>query len=55
MVHIALTENPSKKPNILIKELPRSIEKRLSILLSSKNIFQESTIYSEKMSKKQWI
>ena len=32
----------------IIKEIPRSIEKRLSILSSSKNIFQESAIYYEK-------
>ena len=32
----------------IIKEIPRSIEKGLSILSSSKNIFQESAIYYEK-------
>ena len=32
----------------IIKEIPQSIEKRLSTLSSSKNIFQESAIYYEK-------
>ena len=53
MVHTALTEDPKKKPTIFtsiqtIKEIPRSIEKRLSILSSSKDVFQESAIYYEK-------
>ena len=38
----------SDHPPSIIKEIPRSIEKRLSILSSSKNIFQESAIYYEK-------
>ena len=42
-IHISLNHPPS-----IIKEIPRSIEKRLSILSSSKNIFQESAIYYEK-------
>ena len=42
-IHISLNHPPS-----IIKEIPRSIEKRLSILSSSKDIFQESAIYYEK-------
>ena len=42
-IHISLNYPPS-----IIKEIPRSIEKRLSILSSSKDIFQESAIYYEK-------
>ena len=42
-IHINLDHPPS-----IIKETPRSIEKRLSILSSSKDIFQESVIYYEK-------
>ena len=38
----------SGHPPLTIKEIPRSIEKRLSILSSSKNIFQESAVYYEK-------
>ena len=38
----------SDHPPSIIKEIPRSIEKRLSILSSSKNIFQDPTIYYEK-------
>ena len=38
----------SDHPPSIIKEIPRSIEKRLSILSSSKDIFQESAIYYEK-------
>ena len=38
----------SDHPPSIIKEIPRSIEKRLSILSSSKNIFQESAVYYEK-------
>ena len=38
----------SDHPPSIIKEIPRSIEKRLSILSSSKDIFQESVIYYEK-------
>ena len=58
MAHTALKENPTKTTNYInvnsdhppsiIKEIPRSIEKRLSILSSSKNIFQESAVYFEK-------
>ena len=61
MVHIVHSENSTNKPTMLtsvqttqasiIKEIPRSIEKRLSILSSSKNIFQESIIYHEKCPK----
>ena len=43
----------SDHPPSIIKEIPRSIEKRLSILSSLKNIFQESAIYYKKMPKKQ--
>ena len=32
----------------IIKEVPRSIEKRLSILSSSKNIFRGSAIFYDK-------
>ena len=35
----------SDHPTSVIREIPRSIEKKPSILSSSKNIFQESTIY----------
>ena len=42
-IHINSDHRPS-----IIKEIPRSIEKRLSILSSSKDIFQESAIYYEK-------
>ena len=42
-IHISLNHPPS-----IIKEIPRSIEKRLSILSSSKDIFQESAIYYKK-------
>ena len=42
-IHISSDHPPS-----IIKEIPRSIEKRLSILSSSKDIFQESAIYYEK-------
>ena len=38
----------SDHPLSIIKKIPRSTEKRLSILSSSKDIFQESTIYYEK-------
>ena len=38
----------SDHPPLIIKEIPRSIEKRLSILSLSKNIFQESAVYCEK-------
>ena len=38
----------SDHPPSIIKEIPQSIEKGLSILSSSKNIFQESAIYYEK-------
>ena len=38
----------SDHPPSIIKEIPRSIEKRLSILSSSKDIFPESSIYYEK-------
>ena len=38
----------SDHPPAVIKEIPRSIEKRLSTLSSSKTIFQESAIYYEK-------
>ena len=38
----------SDHPSSIIKEIPRSIEKRLSILSSSKDIFQELAIYYEK-------
>ena len=38
----------SDQPPSIIKENPRSVEKRLSVLSSSKNIFQESVIYYEK-------
>ena len=38
----------SDHPPSIIKEIPRSIEERLSILSSSKNIFQESAIYFKK-------
>ena len=38
----------SDHPPSIIKEIPQSIEKRLSILPSSKDIFQESAIYYEK-------
>ena len=38
----------SDHPPSIIEEIPRSIEKRLSILSSSKDIFQESAIYYEK-------
>ena len=37
----------SDLPPSIITEIPRSIEKRLSILSSSENIFQESAIYYE--------
>ena len=42
-IHISSDHLPS-----VIIEIPRSIEKRLSILSLSKNIFQESVIYFEK-------
>ena len=58
MVHTTLTENPTKKTTIFtsiqttlhqsLKKFPLSIEKRLSILSSSKRIFQESAVYYEK-------
>ena len=38
----------SDHPSLIIKEILRSVGKRLSILLSLKNIFQESAIYYEK-------
>ena len=38
----------SDHPPSIIKEIPRSFEKRLSILSSSKNIFQGSAIYYKK-------
>ena len=38
----------SGHPPSIIKEIPRSIEKRLSTLSSSENIFQESAVYYEK-------
>ena len=38
----------SDRPPSIIKEIPRSVENRLSILSSSKDIFQESVIYYEK-------
>ena len=38
----------SDNPSSIIKEIPRSIKKRFSILSSSKKIFQESAIYYEK-------
>ena len=38
----------SDHPPLIIKEIPRSIEKKLSILSSSKDIFPESSIYYEK-------
>ena len=38
----------SDHPLSIIKEIPRSIEKRLSNLSSSKNFFQESSVYYEK-------
>ena len=38
----------SDHPPSIIKEIPRSIEKRLSTFSSSKNIFQESAVYYEK-------
>ena len=37
-----------RPPPSIIKEIPQSIEKRLSILSSSKDIFLESSIYYEK-------
>ena len=46
--------NPDHSPSI-VKEIPRPTEKRLSILLSSKDILQESAIYYEKCVKKQRI
>ena len=42
-IHISLNHPPS-----IIKEIPQSIEKRLSILSSSKDIFPESSLYYEK-------
>ena len=42
-IHISSDDPPS-----IIEEIPRSIEKRLSILSSSKDIFQESAIYYKK-------
>ena len=41
----------SDHPPSIIKEISGSIEKRLSILSSSKNIFQESAVYYEKCPK----
>ena len=38
----------SDHPPSIIKEIPWPVEKRLSILSSSKDIFQESAIYYEK-------
>ena len=38
----------SDHPLSIIKEISRSIAKRLSILSSSKDIFQESAFYYEK-------
>ena len=38
---------PSNHPSSITKQLPRSIEKRLSQLSSSKNIFYETTPYYE--------
>ena len=38
----------SDHPLSIIKKIPRSTEKRLSILSSSKDIFPESAIYYEK-------
>ena len=37
----------SDHPPSILKEIPRSMEKRLSVLSSSKTIFQESAIYYE--------
>ena len=57
MVHTALTENPTKKPTIfasIVTACHQSLKKlhdqlkSLSILSSSKNIFQESAIFYEK-------
>ena len=53
MVHTANEETNyihvnSDHPPPIIKEIPQSIEKRLSILSSSKNIFQELAVYYEK-------
>ena len=54
MVHTAFTENPKKKPAMFTSILTtrhqslnkfQSIEKSLPIFSSSKNIFQELTIY----------
>ena len=42
-IHVNSDHSPS-----IIKEIPRSIEERLSILSSSKNVFQESAIYYKK-------
>ena len=41
----------SDHPPSIIKEIPRSVEKRLSILSSSKDISQESAIYYENAEK----
>ena len=50
MVHAALIENPTKKPTIftLIQTTLHQSLKKLQTLSSSKNIFQESTVYCEK-------
>ena len=57
MVHTALTENPTKKPTIftsIVTTCHQSLKKlhdqlkSLSILSSSKNIFQESAMFYEK-------
>ena len=57
MVHTALTENPTKKPTVfasIVTACHQSLKKlhdqlkSLSILSSSKNIFQESAIFYEK-------
>ena len=42
-IHINSYDPPS-----VIKEIPQSVEKKLSILSSSIDIFQESAIYYEK-------
>ena len=42
-IHVNSHHHPS-----IIKKVPRSNERRLSVLSSSKNIFQESAVYYEK-------
>ena len=59
MVHTTLQKiqqrNQLYSRQSIIKEIPRSIGKTLSVLSSLKNILQESAIYYKKKLKKNWI